>query len=140
MSLWNITLLYFIIISFVICLICVVISLQVDYYRQSGSKWWLNKIRVPTIAINARDDPFIEERSLPTAADVGEEAPVRLIYHDKGGHCGFYATVSGDKSEGAALEVKPHGWLAEELSRAVHHMHVNVNANSGDAANSRIEK
>lgn len=63
---------------------------KVDYYRKNGSKWYLNKIRVPVIAINARDDPFIEESSLPTMEEhVGDLAPVRLIYHDHGGHCGF---------------------------------------------------
>ena len=88
---------------------------KVDYYRKSGSKWWLNKIRVPTIAINAVDDPFIEASSLPGEADVGS-APVRLIYHEKGGHCGF---VSRDNEA-------PHGWLAEELGRALDHIHRGV--------------
>lgn len=91
---------------------------KVDYYRQSGSKWWLNKIRVPVIAINAIDDPFIEETSLPTEEDIGEEAPVRLILHEKGGHCGFLA-----REEDRAA----HGWLAEELGRALEHIHVTSN-------------
>lgn len=82
-----------------------------DYYRQSGSKWWLSKIRVPTVAINAIDDPFIEASSLPSDADVGD-APVLLVYHEHGGHCGF---ISSD-------EPAAHGWLAEELSRALSHI------------------
>jgi len=94
-----------------------------DYYRKTGSKWWLSKIRVPTIVINARDDPFIEEKSLPTEADVGE-APVRLIYTDHGGHCGFYTTETG--APDASLPLPPHGWLAEELARAIEHIHLSL--------------
>ena len=64
-----------------------------DYYRQSGSKWWLNKVRVPSVAINALDDPFIEKTSLPSDVDlevkgmkdVRLSAPVKLIYTEKGG-------------------------------------------------------
>jgi hypothetical protein len=51
-----------------------------DYHVQSSSKQYLHKIRVPSVAINARDDPFVDENSLPTEEkDVGE-APMRLIY------------------------------------------------------------
>jgi predicted alpha/beta-fold hydrolase len=88
--------------------------------RKTGSKWWLPKIRVPAIAINARDDPFVEESSLPESKDLvieGEStltAPVRLIYTNKGGHCGFMSSFSAN--------VPSHGWLAEELSRALIHI------------------
>ena len=100
------------------------------YYRASGSKWWLHKIRVPAFAINARDDPFIQEDSLPTAEDVGDVAPARLIYHDHGGHCGFYTDQATMKYEGeeqlvvpSAAAVPAHGWIAEELSRCIDHIH-----------------
>ncbi len=83
-----------------------------DYYRQTGSLWWLPKIRVPTIVINALDDPFVEESSLPTLADIGPTAPVRVIYHAYGGHCGFKADQPP----------APHGWLAEEMSLALSHI------------------
>ena len=104
---------------------------KIDYYRQSGSKWWLNKIRVPSIAINARDDPFIEESSLPDdsdlivpkedlSADYNNEqllAPVKLIYTNKGGHCGYLSSLWSSQT------VPSWGWLAEELSRALRHIH-----------------
>ena len=38
-------------------------------------------ITVPTLAINALDDPFIDENSLPTEAEDVGDAPVRLVYH-----------------------------------------------------------
>jgi predicted alpha/beta-fold hydrolase len=85
-----------------------------EYYRESGSKRWLHKIRVPTIAINARDDPFIDESSLPSAGDV-LDAPVNLIYHSHGGHCGF---ISAYKHENEG-----HGWIAEEMGRALDHIY-----------------
>lgn len=100
---------------------------KTHYYRSCGAKWWLNRIRVPAIAINAKDDPFIEVTSLPTETDVGPEAPVRLIYHDYGGHCGFYTQQKymdheiDDKLKKAF--VPSHGWLAEEMARSVEHIH-----------------
>lgn len=105
---------------------------KIDYYRQSGSKWWLNRIRVPSVAINARDDPFIEESSLPDNSDLvvpkedltvksNEQllAPVKLIYTNSGGHCGYLSSLWSSRS------VPSWGWLAEELSRALKHIHEN---------------
>ena len=90
-----------------------------DYYRKTGSKWWLDKIRTPTVAINALDDPFIEESSLPAEQDV-KSAPVRLIYHEKGGHCGFLA-------EDSNYNIPTWGFIAEELSRVIDHIHTHYN-------------
>ncbi|CEM18440.1 unnamed protein product [Vitrella brassicaformis CCMP3155] len=84
-----------------------------DYYMKSASKPHLPFIRTPYMAINARDDPFVDDESLPQERhvdhvakqhtdDVG--APVRLVYTEKGGHCGFYMGKGG--------------WsLAEEMGR-----------------------
>eukprot|EP01039_Chlorochromonas_danica_P011542 gene11542-12923_t len=91
-----------------------------DYYAKCGSKWFLSKIRVPVVAINAIDDPFIEASSLPTEADV-QGAPVRLIYHPYGGHCGFWARRMSSDPQSPA--VPPHGWIGEELSRALAYFH-----------------
>jgi hypothetical protein len=87
---------------------------KTDYYRKSGSKWWLHKIRVPTVALNARDDPFIDEDSLPSEEDV-QDAPVKLIYHNHGGHCGF---IPADRESNGKS-----GWIAEEIGRALYHIH-----------------
>lgn len=94
-----------------------------DYYRQSGSKWWLSKIRVPAFAMNALDDPFIDETSLPNETDIAD-APVRLIYHAKGGHCGF--STSRMSTEPNSPAAPSHGWLAEELSRMISHIRERV--------------
>lgn len=85
-----------------------------DYYVQSASKQYLHKIRVPTVAINALDDPMVDEFTLPTEErDVGI-APVRLIYTKHGGHCGYME----------AKKVTPHGWISDELSRVIEHIHL----------------
>jgi len=174
---------------------------NVDYYRKTGSKWWLPKVRVPTVAVNALDDPFIDENSLPRQeefplslsasptghprpavpsspstlsiagearsalldvvreSDTAETAPVRLVYHKHGGHCGFIGhkpvTASRRRREGADSrnhqissgenvnsgtafsasngpieDVPSHGWLAEELARAILHIHVGIQSHT----------
>jgi len=61
-----------------------------DYWRGSSSKPWLQHIKVPTLIINARNDPFFPGEALPTREEASEA--VRLEYPDSGGHVGF---VSG---------------------------------------------
>jgi uncharacterized protein len=61
-----------------------------DYWRQSSSKPWLNEIKVPTLLIHARNDPFLPAAALPTKPEVSDS--VFLEYPEKGGHAGF---VSG---------------------------------------------
>ncbi|HXZ48412.1 MAG TPA: hydrolase [Usitatibacter sp.] len=61
-----------------------------DYWTRASSKPWLVSVRVPTLLLNARDDPFLPEAALPTAREVS--AAVKLEYPPRGGHVGF---VSG---------------------------------------------
>lgn len=88
---------------------------KVDYYEQSCSKQYLPRVRVPALVVQAMDDPFIDERGLPTEADVGT-APVRLNYYDHGGHCGF---ITGREGPGMAEEDR---WLPLELARFLQHV------------------
>jgi hypothetical protein len=81
-----------------------------DYYRSNGSKWFLSSVRVPSVAFNALDDPIVGKVGLPTPTDVGSDAPVRLVYQDLGGHCGFMLdrwTLLDASSD----------WMADELAR-----------------------
>jgi hypothetical protein len=48
------------------------------------------------------------------------DAPVRLIYHKNGGHCGF--STGRMSNEKDAPPVPAHGWLGEELSRVLFHI------------------
>jgi len=61
-----------------------------DYWTRSSAKPWLRAVRVPTLVINARDDPFMPESALPTEREVADA--VTLEFTAKGGHVGF---VSG---------------------------------------------
>jgi predicted alpha/beta-fold hydrolase len=58
-----------------------------DYWFKVSSKPWLKSIRVPTLVLNAKNDPFLPASALPTAADVS--AAVTLEQPDSGGHVAF---------------------------------------------------
>jgi len=60
-----------------------------DYWRRASSRPWLRGVRVPTLVLNARNDPFIPAESLPGPAEAGEH--VRLEQPAEGGHAGFPA-------------------------------------------------
>lgn len=58
-----------------------------DYYQQSSAKPYLKHIEIPTLILNAQNDPFVPAASLPTAQDV---SPSVCLYQPKaGGHVGF---------------------------------------------------
>ena len=59
----------------------------IDYWTRASSKPWLAAIRVPTLVLNARNDPFIPASSLPVARDVSRD--VTLDQPRDGGHAGF---------------------------------------------------
>jgi predicted alpha/beta-fold hydrolase len=61
-----------------------------DYWARASSKPWLKAIRVPTLVINARNDPLFSESALPSQEEVS--AAVTLEFPRDGGHVGF---VSG---------------------------------------------
>jgi predicted alpha/beta-fold hydrolase len=74
------------------------------YWSEAASGPWLERIRVPTLLVNARNDPFLPEQALLAAAR--KAAPcVVLEFPRTGGHAGF---VSGPFPG-------HHGWLANRL-------------------------
>ena len=58
-----------------------------DYWTRASSKPWLRSIGVPTLVLNARNDPFIPASSLPAASEVSRA--VMLEQPHAGGHAGF---------------------------------------------------
>jgi predicted alpha/beta-fold hydrolase len=58
-----------------------------DYWSRASSKPWLRAIAVPTLVLNARNDPFIPAASLPAQSEVS--ACVTLEQPSGGGHAGF---------------------------------------------------
>jgi len=58
-----------------------------DYWTRASSLPWLCQIAVPTLILNARDDPFVPASSLP---GVGDVSPHVLLHQPaQGGHVGF---------------------------------------------------
>ena len=62
-----------------------------DYWARSSSAPWLAKIRVPTLIINARNDPFMPESVLASVSEQLNKMPscVILEFPRGGGHAGF---------------------------------------------------
>lgn len=58
-----------------------------DYWAQNAAKPWLPYITLPTLILNAKNDPFIPEESLPDTLSVS--ASVTLETPTEGGHAGF---------------------------------------------------
>jgi predicted alpha/beta-fold hydrolase len=75
-----------------------------DYWLRASSKPWLRAIKVPTLVLNARNDPFIPAASLPARKEVS--VAVTLEQPDGGGHGGF-----PDPRPGGGL-----GWLPQRLT------------------------
>jgi predicted alpha/beta-fold hydrolase len=58
-----------------------------DYWRRASSKPWLRHVAIPTLVLNARNDPFVPAASLPGP---GEASPDVLLEQPAGGgHAGF---------------------------------------------------
>lgn len=61
-----------------------------DYYERSSSLPWLERIRVPTLLLSARDDPFHPPAVLDDVARAVRDNPcVELELPARGGHVGF---------------------------------------------------
>lgn len=58
-----------------------------DYWRRASCKPFLRGIEVPTLVVNARNDPFLPAAALASAREVSPA--VTLCYPDTGGHVGF---------------------------------------------------
>jgi predicted alpha/beta-fold hydrolase len=58
-----------------------------DYYARASAKPVLRGIRVPTLVLNALNDPFLPGRHLPSRDEVSPQ--VTLEYPATGGHVGF---------------------------------------------------
>jgi len=61
-----------------------------DYYARSSSRGFLQQIRIPTLILQARDDPFMTPDGLPNPQELS--ACIDFELTDSGGHVGF---VSG---------------------------------------------
>ena len=67
-----------------------------DYWAQASSKPYLNRIAVPTLILNARNDPFLTPECFPFA-QAALSSHVWLEVPATGGHVGF--CPAGDRTE-----------------------------------------
>ena len=58
-----------------------------DYWRRGSAQPHLQRIRIPALVLNARNDPFVPGESLPQPRDVGSFVTLWQPAH--GGHVGF---------------------------------------------------
>jgi hypothetical protein len=61
-----------------------------DYWARASSAPWLGRVRVPTLVLNARNDPFLPRAALERATR-GASRHVVLEFPETGGHAGFPA-------------------------------------------------
>ncbi|MFM6992670.1 MAG: YheT family hydrolase [Rhodoferax sp.] len=81
-----------------------------DYWAQASALPHLKNIHIPALALNARNDPFIPARSLPTRAQVSPSVTLWQPAH--GGHVGFAGgSVPGHLAD---LPQAVGGWLLEQ--------------------------
>ena len=83
-----------------------------DYYQRASSRFFLGRIKVPTLLIQAEDDPFVYPRSLPLADELAPATQFERL--PQGGHVGF---VGGQPwAPRYYLEERIPAWLAEQLT------------------------
>jgi predicted alpha/beta-fold hydrolase len=58
-----------------------------DYYLQSSAKQYLKYIKTPTLIIHAKDDPFMNEKVIPSLDELSSDVILELS--ESGGHVGF---------------------------------------------------
>src|SRR5258708_2201032 len=64
-----------------------------DYWQRNSSREFLSTINIPTLILNAKDDPFLGLRCYPKVE--AETNPfVELEIPDHGGHVGFIRSES----------------------------------------------
>jgi len=65
-----------------------------EYYEAASAKRILAQLRVPTLLITAKDDPFVPYSSI-LAAGADKNPVITLVAPDHGGHCAFISNKPG---------------------------------------------
>jgi uncharacterized protein len=75
-----------------------------DYYQRSSSRQFLKKITVPTLVIQAMDDPFMTRAVLPEPEELSTSVQLEVV--QSGGHVGFVAGKN---------PLQPQYWLEQRI-------------------------
>ena len=89
-----------------------------DYWRRASSKPWLNAIQLPTLVLNAQNDPFLPTHALPAPDQVS--ITVKLDFPHQGGHVGFVTGNAIDKAAGTSLPGRLD-WLPQRILNFFQH-------------------
>jgi uncharacterized protein len=65
-----------------------------EYYEAASAKRIIARLRVPTLLITAKDDPFVPYSSI-LAAGAEKNPAIHLVAPDHGGHCAFISSKTG---------------------------------------------
>jgi len=87
-----------------------------DYWARASAKPLLGEIRVPALALNARNDPFVPAHSLPKTSEVSQS--VCLWQPEQGGHVGFPVPGAGWLGVPGHVRAMPEAvghWLLKQL-------------------------
>ncbi len=83
-----------------------------DYYQRSSCRQYLAEIQLPTLIIQAKDDPFMTLEGFPKASELSPTTTLELS--ERGGHVGF---VEGDSpvKHGCWLDKRIPEWLVQQF-------------------------
>jgi len=97
-----------------------------DYYRSTSSINFICSIAVPTLVINAKDDPFMDPSVWPVnkTCEYGGPAPIKMIRTRHGGHLGFgfHLVDEGDERLQTEGDEPWPSWASWELGRFLDHV------------------
>jgi predicted alpha/beta-fold hydrolase len=65
------------------------------YYREACSYRVIDRIRIPTLIVSARNDPFVPPEQFERPMVTGNPA-IHVLLTDDGGHCAFVGEPEGD--------------------------------------------
>jgi predicted alpha/beta-fold hydrolase len=83
-----------------------------DYWTRGSAKPHLHAIRIPALAVNATNDPFVPAASLPRQNEVGRHVTLWQPAH--GGHVGF--PLGAPPGHVRGMPERVGDWLAQHLS------------------------
>lgn len=82
-----------------------------DYYEKTSTLEVLDRVAVPQLIIQAKDDPFFFGQTSPTSE---ADWPLRIKYTENGGHCGY---ILHSREDGYKTS-----WMPTELARFLSHV------------------